>query len=145
MQINKLKRKHANITRPPVGRGGKRGKTSGRGTKGQKARAGRRLRPAIRDIIKKIPKSRGYQFKSFKGKPAPITLLAIERVFSPGDKVTPLSLIKKGLLKKTREAYPSVKILGNTILSKKLIVSGCLISQKAKAAIEKAGGEVRAL
>jgi len=42
-----------------VGRGGKRGKTSGRGMKGQKSRAGRRIRPAIRDVMKKFPKKRG--------------------------------------------------------------------------------------
>ena len=43
-----------------VGRGGRRGKTSGRGTKGQNARAGNKKRPELRDIIKKIPKRRGY-------------------------------------------------------------------------------------
>ena len=51
-----------------VGRGGKRGKTSGRGTKGQNARAGRKKRPEMRDFIKRIPKLRGRgksPFKSF--------------------------------------------------------------------------------
>jgi large subunit ribosomal protein L15 len=42
-----------------VGRGGKRGKTSGRGGKGQTARAGHKIRPEIRDLIKKLPKRRG--------------------------------------------------------------------------------------
>jgi large subunit ribosomal protein L15 len=42
-----------------VARGGKRGKTAGRGTKGQKARAGHKIRPEIRDVIKRIPKMRG--------------------------------------------------------------------------------------
>jgi ribosomal protein L19E len=42
-----------------VGRGGGRGKTSGRGTKGQKARAGHRIMPAIREQLKKLPKMRG--------------------------------------------------------------------------------------
>ncbi|OGF76863.1 hypothetical protein A3C77_03610 [Candidatus Giovannonibacteria bacterium RIFCSPHIGHO2_02_FULL_45_13] len=46
-----------------IGRGGKRGSFSGRGIKGQKARAGRRIRPQIRDIIKKIHKRRGYKFR----------------------------------------------------------------------------------
>ena len=47
-----------------VGRGGKHAKTSGRGGKGQTARAGTTRRPELRDIIKKLPKNRGYQFKS---------------------------------------------------------------------------------
>ena len=42
-----------------VGRGGKRGKTSGRGGKGQTARAGNKRRPELRDFIKRIPKLRG--------------------------------------------------------------------------------------
>jgi len=46
-----------------VGRGGKRGTYSGRGGKGQTARAGAKVRPEIRDLIKKIPKIKGYRFK----------------------------------------------------------------------------------
>lgn len=49
-----------------VGRGGKHAKTSGRGGKGQTARAGNKRRPELRDIIKKLPKNRGYSFKSKK-------------------------------------------------------------------------------
>ena len=49
-----------------VGRCGKHAKTSGRGGKGQTARAGNKRRPELRDIIKKLPKNRGYQFKSFR-------------------------------------------------------------------------------
>lgn len=49
-----------------MGRGGKHAKTSGRGGKGQTARAGNKRRPALRDIIKKLPKRRGYQFKSVR-------------------------------------------------------------------------------
>ena len=49
-----------------VGRGGKHAKTSGRGGKGQTARAGNKRRPGLRDIIKKLPKNRGYRFKSVR-------------------------------------------------------------------------------
>ncbi|MEK7569526.1 MAG: hypothetical protein AAB500_01380 [Patescibacteria group bacterium] len=49
-----------------VGRGGKHAKTSGRGGKGQTARAGNKRRPELRDIIKKLPKNRGYKFKSIR-------------------------------------------------------------------------------
>lgn len=58
----RTKRKHARR----VGRGGKRGKTSGRGTKGQNARAGRKKRPELREIIKHVPKLRGRGKSSLK-------------------------------------------------------------------------------
>ena len=66
MQIHNLKRKHKNKKDRLVGRGGKHAKTSGRGGKGQTARAGNKRRPELRDIIKKLPKNRGYSFKSIQ-------------------------------------------------------------------------------
>lgn len=66
MQIHNLKRQHKNKKDRIVGRGGKHAKTSGRGGKGQTARAGNKRRPELRDIIKKLPKNRGYQFKSIR-------------------------------------------------------------------------------
>lgn len=59
MQFHSLKRKTPNKKSRQVGRGGTRGKTSGRGTKGQNARAGRKKRPELRDFIKRVPKLRG--------------------------------------------------------------------------------------
>jgi len=64
MQIHTLKRLHKNKKDRIIGRGGKHAKTSGRGGKGQTARAGNKRRPELRDIIKKLPKKRGYSFKS---------------------------------------------------------------------------------
>jgi len=49
-----------------IGRGGKRGTTSGRGQKGQKSRSGHRIRPAERDLILKLPKKRGFRNKPKK-------------------------------------------------------------------------------
>lgn len=46
-----------------IGRGGKRGTTAGRGTKGQRSRSGHRIRPAERDLIMRIPKRRGFRNK----------------------------------------------------------------------------------
>jgi len=66
MQIHNLKRIHKNKKDRIIGRGGKHAKTSGRGGKGQTARAGNKRRPELRDIIKKLPKNRGYQFKSIR-------------------------------------------------------------------------------
>ncbi len=71
MQFHTLKRKTENKKARQVGRGGTRGKTSGRGTKGQNARAGHKNRPELRDIIKRVPKLRGRgksSLKSFKPK-----------------------------------------------------------------------------
>lgn len=59
MQFHNLRSRTKRKRARQVGRGGRRGKTSGRGTKGQNARAGRKKRPEIRDIIKRIPKLRG--------------------------------------------------------------------------------------
>jgi large subunit ribosomal protein L15 len=59
MQFHILKRKTPNKKHKTVGRGGTRGKTSGRGTKGQNARAGHKKRPELRDFIKRVPKLRG--------------------------------------------------------------------------------------
>ncbi len=93
MQIHNLKRVHKNKKDRIVGRGGKHAKTSGRGGKGQTARAGNKRRPELRDIIKKLPKNRGYQFKS-KKKPFK---LAADKVLSVGDKKESFSEIRKRL------------------------------------------------
>lgn len=66
MQIHNLKRIHKNKFDRIVGRGGRHGKTSGRGGKGQTARSGNKRRPELRDIIKRLPKNRGYKFKSIQ-------------------------------------------------------------------------------
>ncbi|PIS13477.1 MAG: hypothetical protein COT67_01505 [Candidatus Tagabacteria bacterium CG09_land_8_20_14_0_10_41_14] len=66
MQLHQLKPSTKNKDKKRIGRGGKRGTYSGRGLKGQKSRAGRKLRPQLRDIIKRLPKKRGYRFKPVK-------------------------------------------------------------------------------
>ncbi len=145
MQLNQLKRKVKNKDSKRVARGGKRGKTAGRGTKGQKARAGHRMRPEMRDIIKKIPKSRGRgknTNKSFEIKPAPVNLSLIEKNFNAGDAVTPEILLAKKLVAKIGGRTPKVKILATGKITKKIDFSGCLVSESAKTAIEAAGGKV---
>ena len=57
--LNKIARSTLQTDSKRFGRGGKRGKTSGRGCKGQTARAGANMRPEMRDIIKRLPKLRG--------------------------------------------------------------------------------------
>src|SRR6185503_1815944 len=101
MQFHTLKRKTPNKASKQVGRGGTRGKTSGRGTKGQNARAGRKKRPELRDFIKRFPKLRGRgksSFKAFRPKPMGVNLNVIEALFSAGDTVTVKSMVEKGAL-----------------------------------------------
>jgi len=141
MQLHELKSSHRVKAKPAVGRGGKRGKTSGRGTKGQKARAGHKIRPEIRDVIKKIPKRRGYRFASHTAKPAVVNLATLER-FVPAGEVTPTLLTQEGIVRKHNGRTPQVKILGNGTLTKKLTVSACLVSKSAREKIEKAGGTI---
>ncbi len=142
MQIHNIKRKTKNKTSHSVGRGGKRGKTSGRGTKGQKARAGGKLRPEIRDFIKRLPKLRGYSFNSIYDKSVSVNLGAIEKVFSNNDSVNPKTLAEKGVVSLNKGTQSVVKILSGGDLTKKINVSGCLVSAGAKTKIEKAGGTV---
>ena len=145
MQLHELKPKTKNKKRMTVGRGGKRGKTSGRGTKGQNARAGHKNRPELRDFIKRIPKLRGRgvsPFKSFSVRPANVSIVEIEATFKAGEAVTPKALVEKNLVKMFKGKIPQVKILSSENVSMKLSISGCLVSDAAKAAIEKAGGTV---
>ena len=64
MQIHELKPKHKTSAKKRVGRGGRKGTYSGHGMKGQKSRAGRKMVPMIRELIKRYPKLKGY--KSFR-------------------------------------------------------------------------------
>jgi large subunit ribosomal protein L15 len=147
MQSNTLKPNHANITSPRVGRGGKRGKTSGRGTKGQNARAGHKKRPEMRDLIKKIPKLRGHgknRSRTVRNAPGymPINLASLELAFTAGDTVTLATLTQKGMTSTRGGRVLPVKILGTGTITKKLDLSGLVTSETAKAAIEAAGGSV---
>ncbi|MDI6602922.1 MAG: uL15 family ribosomal protein, partial [Patescibacteria group bacterium] len=128
MQLQELKPIHKRKKRKRVGRGGKKGTYSGRGIKGQKARAGRRLKPVIRELIKKYPKLRGYKFKQAKLKPAIVNIETLEKKFQAGEVVTPKVLLEKKLVRRIKGRLPRVKILGKGKLSKPLTVENCLIS-----------------
>jgi len=146
MKIHELKRKTKNKKFPLIGRGGKRGKTSGRGGKGQTARAGHKARPEMRDIIKRMPKMRGHGKNSnfsYQEKPTVVNIIDLETAFASGAAVTPKTLIEKGVVEMKAGKNPLIKILGLGDLSKKLIVSGCAVSAEAKTKIEKAGGSVK--
>ena len=134
MQIHNLKRTHKNKKDRIVGRGGK----------GQTARAGNKRRPELRDIIKKLPKNRGYQFQSFQVKPVPISLDKIAKVFPKGGAVNPTTLSEMKVIKKKKGWLPVVKLLnGKEAFNVKIEVSKCLVSVSVKEQIVQAGGEVK--
>jgi large subunit ribosomal protein L15 len=129
-----------------VGRGGKRGKTSGRGTKGQSARAGNKKRPEFRDIIKKLPKRRGYgknRGRTVDGtKPAPVAIEVsrIDALFEAGSEINPKVFFTRNLVKGRGARFPMIKIVGGGEITKSFNFSGVGISKSALAAIQKAGG-----
>lgn len=128
MQLHQLKPLHKSRKEKRIGRGGKRGTYSGRGIKGQKARAGHRIRPQERDIIKKIPKLRGYKFKSFHSKPAIVNLSNLEETFQNGDTVSPETLYEKRLVNRIKGKMPKVKILGRGEVTKSFTFKNVIMS-----------------
>lgn len=145
MQLHTIKPNTKNKKRMTVGRGGKRGKTSGKGTKGQKSRAGRKLRPELRDIIKKLPKMRGRGKninQAFRAKPVVVNLGAIDAAFEKGASITPATLVAAGVIRIRQSAKPFVKVLATGELTKAFSFSGVDVSATAKEKIEKSGGTI---
>ncbi len=145
MKLNNLEK--TNIRKIRVGRGigsGK-GKTSGRGVKGQKSRSGVAIKSfegGQMPLYRRLPK-RG--FKSFNKKQiAIINLSDIEnfvknKKINTTDELNIKSLKDKRLIKKD---ISFLKILGNGELKEKLKVSTNFVSKSAKSKIEKAGGSI---
>jgi large subunit ribosomal protein L15 len=138
MQLHQLQPTIKSKNKKRIGRGGKRGTYSGKGQKGQKARAGHRIRPAERDLIQRLPKLRGYKFKAFRPKPAILNLSDLEKKIK-GDIINRETLLQAGLIKKTAQ---SVKILANGEIKKPFKIEGIKISESAKKKIEAAGGSI---
>lgn len=145
MQIHELKPKHKKADKKRVGRGGKKGTYSGKGNKGQKSRAGRKMVPIIRELIKRYPKLKGYKTFRVDDFTAVVNLDVLEKISKDGETINPENLLKKGIVSKMKGKTPKVKILGTGKITKKLIVENCKTSKTAKEAIEKAGGSVKSL
>ena len=142
MQLHQLKPTIKHKDRKRVGRGGKKGTFSGRGSKGQKSRAGHRIRPGFRGgdnpLWKLFPKQRGAGkktdikhafFQLRRPKPSTVSLEKLDSNFHEGDKVTAKNLVKKGIV---RTAKNGIKILGTGELKKKLIISKLKVSAAAR-------------
>jgi len=138
MQLHQLKPTTKSRKRKRVGRGGKRGTYSGRGMKGQKSRAGHRIRPAERDLIQRLPKLRGFKFKSLKSKPVVINLSDLEKKLKDNI-INRQTLLEAGLVKKSDK---QIKILGEGEVKRAFQIEKLEISQNAKKKIEAAGGQV---
>ncbi len=129
-----------------IGRSGKRGSYSGRGVKGQHSRSGRKLRPAERDLIIRLPKLRGFANKSKAEKPKVFNLNNLELAIKRGDVgkspiILNVEFLKqRGLLPKGFRG--AVKILGDGEMRVPVRVEGLRLSKGAKVKIEKAGGQV---
>ena len=126
------------------GAGSGQGKTAGTGHQGQKARAGRGMRPGFEGgqmpLQRRIPK-RGFN-NIFAKEIAAVNVSALDKAFEDGATVTVDALIEKGLIKK---ALDGVKVLGHGEISKKRTVQVNSLSDPAKQKIEAAGGKAEVI
>jgi len=143
MQTHELKPKHKAKARKRVGRGGRKGTYSGRGMKGQSSRAGRKMVPIIRELIKRYPKLKGYRRFVMQDCTVVVNIDLLEKITKEGEAINPENLIKNGIIRRINGKTPKVKILGKGKISKKIAVENCQLSKSAKEAIEKAGGSVK--
>ena len=128
--------------RKRVGRGdgSGHGTYSGRGCKGQKSRAGYRMRPGFEGgqlpLIKRLPQKRGF-VNIFRIEYSLVNIGKLN-VFDSGSEVTPEKLVAAGLVKSLR--YP-IKILAEGDIKYPLVIKANKFSAAAKAKIEAAGGK----
>jgi large subunit ribosomal protein L15 len=138
--LHNLRRPHGAKKRPKIvgrGRGSGHGKTSGRGEKGQNARASGGVRPGFEGgqmpLIRRIPK-RGFTFTP-KAKYDIVSLESLKS-FAAGAEVTPEALAKLRLVRNGRK----VKVLGDGELKHPLTIRAHAFSRSALEKIKKAGG-----
>ena len=120
------------------------GKTCGKGHKGQNARSGGGVRPGFEGgqlpLYRRLPK-RGFTNANFKTEYAVINLSDLNK-FEDGAVVTPELLKEMGILKNQLDG---VKVLGNGLLEKKIVVRAHKFSNVAKEQIEKLGGKAEVI
>lgn len=118
------------------------GKTSCKGHKGQKARAGKGIRPGFEGgqmpLFRRLPK-KGFSNAAFKTVYEVVNLGSLEAAFEDGATVSEETLRAKGLVNRSCDG---VKILGDGELTRKLTVQVDKVSRAAREKIEKAGGSV---
>jgi large subunit ribosomal protein L15 len=138
--VNRGIHKHKKRKRIGRGPGSGHGKTSGRGHKGQGARAGWTQSPTFEGgqmpLVRRVPK------RGFNNRWALVVVTVnvedLDAAFDDGAEVTPETLKKTNLAK---GAYDVLKVLGNGELTKKLKVSAHRFSKSALEKITRSGGE----
>ena len=138
-----IKVKAKSKKRVGLGHGSGRGKTSGRGTKGQKARnkVAIYFEGGALPLTKRLPFLRGKgRNRSFKEKSVVVNVAALN-IFSKGEEVTVESLAKHGIVELELAKQKGVKILGDGDLQLALTVK-LPVSKGAAAKITKAGGRL---
>jgi large subunit ribosomal protein L15 len=123
-----------------VGRGlGSHGTYSGRGSKGQKSRAGFKMRPGFEGgqlpLIKKLPRLRGFT-NIFRTEYSVVSVGSLKQ-FDAGAEITPEALLAAGLLKNLKKP---VKVLADGDIDRAVTVRAHRFSAAARAKIEAAGG-----
>lgn len=130
--------------RKTVGRGGSRGGTSGKGSKGQNARSGGRVGPMFEGgqmpLHRRLPK-RGFNNTRFRQEWEIVSLKALESRFEEGITINKQLLVESRLI----NGKGFIKVLGGYQLSKKFEIEVHACSKSAIEAIEKVGGKVRLL
>jgi large subunit ribosomal protein L15 len=143
-EVHKDVHTHKKPRRIGRGIGSGKGKTAGKGHKGQIARAGWKALPIFQGggspLVRRVPK-RGFT-NIFAPDVAEVNVGDLEDLFDAGAEVTPAALEKIGYLKKR---YDVLKVLGDGELKKKLAVTAHRFSASAKTKIEAAGGSVTTL
>ena len=119
------------------------GKTSGKGHKGQKARAGKGMRVGFEGgqmpLQRRLPK-RGFN-NIFRKNVVAINVGTLNK-FEDGAVVDIAALTEKGIVK---NSFDGVKILSNGTITKKLTVKANAFSKGAVAKIEAAGGKTEVI
>jgi len=139
--VNKGVTKYRRRSRVGRGPGSGHGKTSGRGHKGARSRAGwSRLsifQGGMMPLVRMVPK-RGFN-NPFGPLVFAVNVADLERTFEPGTEITPDLLRSKKL---ARGRFDQLKVLGDGDLHKKFTVSAHRFSKSAVEKIEAAGGKV---
>ena len=148
MELNKLIKTNQKKIRPGRGIGSGKGKTSGRGHKGQKSRSGVAIKSfegGQMPLYRRLPK-RG--FKSlFKDDTAIINLSHLQKLHDSKkidltSKIDLKILVEKDILNKR---YAKLKLLGSGELKAKINITVNYVSKQAQVKVEKAGGTLNLL
>ena len=142
-KLNKLKRKKLRVGR---GIGSGKGKTSGRGVKGQKSRSGVAIKSfegGQMPLYRRLPK-RGFNTIN-KNKTGALNLKTIQsfietKKIKANDKID-LALLKK--LNIVKKKYNKLKLLGSGDIKEKLNIEVNYLSNSAKTKLEKSGSNIK--